>query len=94
MFYCEECRAKNDWPESFFKSRGPCEMCHKTATCNDVPSKFLSAAKPPVVVRKAAPGAKPRCPDPICNHTTKVHTAKAHNGEGGCAYCKCDLVLS
>lgn len=31
-----------------------------------------------------------RCPD--CNHTMKVHTAKAHNGKGGCAYCKCSVV--
>jgi hypothetical protein len=93
MFFCEECREKNGWPKSLFKSRGPCEVCHKSAVCNDVPSKHLSPVKP-MVVRKAAPGAKPRCPDPICHHTRKVHTARAHNGEGGCAYCKCTLVLS
>lgn len=33
---------------------------------------------------------RPRCPD--CNHTMKVHTSKAHNGKGGCAYCKCTIV--
>lgn len=33
---------------------------------------------------------KPRCPD--CNHTMSGHTSKAHNGQGGCAYCKCRVV--
>lgn len=28
-----------------------------------------------------------RCPD--CGHTLTVHTDKAHDGAGGCAYCKC-----
>lgn len=41
MFYCETCRAARDWPESMSRSRGPCEVCHKTADCYDVPSKFL-----------------------------------------------------
>jgi hypothetical protein len=41
MFYCAKCRAKNDWPVSYSKSYGLCEVCRKTAECNDVPSKYL-----------------------------------------------------
>lgn len=41
MFYCEACRKKNKWPELWFKSFGRCEMCAKTAECNDVPSRDL-----------------------------------------------------
>jgi hypothetical protein len=41
MFYCEPCRKKNDWPESWSKSQGACEMCNKLARCNDVPSSAL-----------------------------------------------------
>jgi hypothetical protein len=37
MFYCDDCRKKNQWPESIFsKSRGPCEVCGKQAICNNV----------------------------------------------------------
>lgn len=41
MFYCDECRRKANWPESIFKSRGPCEVCGNMAICNDVPTKYL-----------------------------------------------------
>lgn len=41
MFYCDKCRVKNQWPDSFIRSHGRCEMCGKTASCNDVPSKYL-----------------------------------------------------
>lgn len=41
MFYCEPCRIKNNWPESFGRSRGPCEMCGKNAICWDRPSSSL-----------------------------------------------------
>ena len=30
---------------------------------------------------------------PRCKHTFKVHTSKAHNGKGGCAYCKCIKIV-
>lgn len=30
-----------------------------------------------------------RCGD--CGHGVNVHTAKAHNHKGGCAYCKCTI---
>lgn len=41
MFYCEECRAKNDWPGSFFEAIGPCEICHKKTGCHDVHHSLL-----------------------------------------------------
>lgn len=47
MFYCDECRRKYKWPESIImKSRGLCEMCHRPALCNDVPSSRLPDTKP------------------------------------------------
>lgn len=45
MFYCEACRVKNDWPESIFKSEGPCEICKMVAICNDRPSYSLPIRK-------------------------------------------------
>ena len=45
MFYCEKCREKNQWPESFGRSRGRCEVCGKTADCHDVASRLLSGEK-------------------------------------------------
>lgn len=41
MFYCEECRQANKWPESIFKSYGRCELCEKSAPCNERSSSFL-----------------------------------------------------
>lgn len=41
MFYCEACRLRNGWPESFCRSRGLCEMCDAPAVCYDVPSSRL-----------------------------------------------------
>lgn len=46
MFYCEDCQAKNNWPESFSMSRGGCEMCGKMAVCYDTPSSQLPDRKP------------------------------------------------
>ncbi len=45
MFFCVKCEVKNGWPNSIFKSYGRCEMCGKSAECNDVPSKYLPPAK-------------------------------------------------
>ena len=36
MFYCEECRVKMKWPESWSKSYGSCEVCGYTRPCYDV----------------------------------------------------------
>lgn len=41
MFYCEACRVENEWPESFGKSRGPCEVCERVSVCNDRPASTL-----------------------------------------------------
>lgn len=41
MFFCDECRKKKNWPESFLKSKGPCEVCGEVRVCNDVKSSFL-----------------------------------------------------
>jgi len=44
MFYCDDCRKNNDWPESWHQSFGQCEVCKKSATCNDVPSSALASS--------------------------------------------------
>ena len=45
MFYCDDCRVKNEWPEGLVKSMGPCEICGKTRVCNDVASRLLPLPK-------------------------------------------------
>jgi len=35
MFYCEECRERNDWPESSVRSTGPCGNCGEYRLCHD-----------------------------------------------------------
>ncbi len=37
MFYCDECRISQAYPESIHKSFGTCELCGFSATCNDIP---------------------------------------------------------
>lgn len=41
MFLCEPCLEKNFKNWFFPNSVGKCEYCLKTATCTDIPSKFL-----------------------------------------------------
>lgn len=41
MFYCDDCRETQGWPEGFFKSHGPCEVCGRKEICNEVPSPLL-----------------------------------------------------
>lgn len=43
MFYCNTCAKRKQWPESWSKSRGCCEVCGNTAICNDIPSSQLPA---------------------------------------------------
>lgn len=45
MFYCDECATKNGYPETAFKSQGPCECCGKLRVCNDMPSRLLPMPK-------------------------------------------------
>ena len=48
MFFCDPCATKRKWPTSISKSSGRCEMCNKSAICNDVPSKYLPVSVPVV----------------------------------------------
>jgi hypothetical protein len=50
MFYCDPCAKKNEWPSGWPRpqSRGPCEMCGRTAVCTDTPSYALPDCKPAV----------------------------------------------
>lgn len=41
MFFCEPCRVKNKWPESWLRSQGRCEVCRRSRECHDVPSSAL-----------------------------------------------------
>ncbi len=38
MFYCDDCRIKNNYPEGAlgYRSTGQCELCKKIASCHDV----------------------------------------------------------
>lgn len=45
MFFCDACAKERGWPQSMFKSKGPCEMCGKVAVCNDVKSSALPLPK-------------------------------------------------
>lgn len=44
MYYCEDCRVKNSWPDAFTYSQGKCECCGKSARCWDRPSSSLPPA--------------------------------------------------
>lgn len=46
MFFCEECRKKNNWPCSYIESFGNCELCNKAASCYSIASKDLPSTKP------------------------------------------------
>ena len=46
MFYCNPCAEKYGYPETMFKSSGPCECCETDAVCNDMPSRLLPMPKP------------------------------------------------
>ncbi len=56
MFYCEPCRDARDWPQSFTRSFGPCELCAKHAECYDMSSAQLP--KPPKNSDEAKPKLK------------------------------------
>ena len=45
MFFCDRCAKRRDWPTSFMKSEGPCEVCGKIRICNDIPSRHLPLPK-------------------------------------------------
>jgi hypothetical protein len=47
MFICKECLEENYENEfmPWVPSYGPCEICKKVDTCEDIPSKFLISKK-------------------------------------------------
>jgi hypothetical protein len=55
MYYCDDCRIKNKWPDSFTYSRGKCECCGASARCWDRPSSTL----PPVEFSQAIRAPSP-----------------------------------
>lgn len=59
-------------------------MDNVTPIPTEATAKFRSQRRHPAGMRIQE---QDRCPE--CGHTLKGHTAKAHDGEGGCAYCKC-----
>lgn len=67
MFYCEECRKKNEWPESLAESYGSCECCKKTGMCHDLNSRLLPAKE---VSSKH-------------QHLNSIHSRVEHLGCGG-----------
>lgn len=46
MFYCDNCRIKEKWPESIGKSLGKCEVCGKNTECHDRPSSSIPVNMP------------------------------------------------
>lgn len=66
MFYCDPCRETNGWPESMFKSFGPCEECGQSSRCNEVASSVLATwdaardvlSTPEMFVQRGRPGRK------------------------------------
>lgn len=42
VFYCDPCRLAYGWPESLFKSYGPCEECGDNSYANAVASSLVA----------------------------------------------------
>jgi DNA-directed RNA polymerase subunit RPC12/RpoP len=65
MFYCDPCAEEKGWPESFHKTHGTCEVCGKTAVCNDVHHDHLSVDEAVSFKKKANVGGHwyPGCED-------------------------------
>ena len=45
MFYCDACARKHDYPKTFMKSQGECEICKTVTKCNSRPSHLLPDKK-------------------------------------------------
>lgn len=82
MFFCELCRTKNGWPQSYGGSYGRCEVCGVTNDCYDVPSKLL-----PIPELGTSPIYNPP-PKP----KTDVHTAHCCQMHG-CKYGRSDCTV-
>jgi hypothetical protein len=46
MFYCEECREMNQWPDSLMGVFNVCELCGRATACWEQPSSSLPIPKP------------------------------------------------
>lgn len=46
MYFCDPCAKQNNWPTSFARSYGTCEVCKRLGSCHDVPSKDLPKREP------------------------------------------------
>ena len=46
MFYCDKCAERANWPKTYFRSHGRCEICGNTASCSDMPSRMLPDPTP------------------------------------------------
>jgi hypothetical protein len=53
MFYCEKCRKKQGWSETFSTSHGPCECCGRTAVCYDGPGGVYNPTRRPAKKKRA-----------------------------------------
>ena len=45
MLYCDKCAETKDFPKSYMKSPGLCEVCGEGAVCNNVPYSFKKEVK-------------------------------------------------
>lgn len=55
MFYCQACADRNGYPETMFKSEGPCEVCGTVAVCNERASKDLPPPRRGIDVNTGLP---------------------------------------
>jgi len=88
MFYCDECGRKKGWPIGMLKSKGPCEICHQEAICNEVPSGQLPYPKDMALPQVEEDDLQPLddfgdiC---ICGHIRGDHATT-----GECEECSCN----
>ncbi len=52
MFYCDKCADEKDWPKTWFRSLGNCEICGEKARCIDMPSIMPPLPKTPKPIEK------------------------------------------
>lgn len=79
MFYCEDCRIKNAWPESDLESFGSCEVCRERKKCYYNSSQELSMEAQDMVDEiKKSQGPHRHNPDEI---TTKLKQWRAFSKE-------------
>lgn len=84
MFFCEECKQRNNWPGIWAFSYGNCEVCGTRASCYDVPSKHLPIPKPKVEKKSK----KNRASELVHReHCCQKHGCKYYGAVGGPGSC-------